>query len=81
MQRPKYSPEEEQMLMAQLWSPQIADDPETFVLFAFPWGQENTPLANFKGPRTWQRRVLRGLRDFIRENRGSTRRWSVRTSS
>ena len=51
MQKPKYSPDEEQLLMSQLWSTQIADDPEAFVLFCFPWGTENTPLAKFKGPR------------------------------
>jgi hypothetical protein len=70
MQKPRYSPEEEQMLMAQLWSPQLADDPEKFVMFAFPWGQKNTPLEHFKGPRSWQRRTLRRIRDFIADNRG-----------
>ena len=56
--------------MTQLWSPQIADNPETFVLFAFPWGQKNTPLEHFKGPRAWQRRALRKIADHIKENRG-----------
>ena len=70
MQKPRYSAEEEQMLMTQLWSPQIADDPETFVLFAFPWGQASTPLEKFKGPRAWQRAVLREIRDHIRANKG-----------
>jgi hypothetical protein len=70
MQKPKYSPDEEQLLMSQLWSTQIADDPEAFVLFCFPWGTENTPLAKFKGPREWQRKVLREIRDHIRANRG-----------
>ena len=70
MQKPKYSSEEEQTLMTQLWSPQIADDPENFVMFAFPWGQENTPLEKFKGPRRWQREVLREIRDFLKENKG-----------
>ena len=60
MQRLRYTPEEEQLLMTQLWSPQISDNPETFVLFAFPWGQRNTPLEHFKGPRTWQRRTQIG---------------------
>jgi hypothetical protein len=70
MQKPRYSPEDEQTLMAQLWSPSIKDDPEAFVLFAFPWGQKNTPLEHFKTPRAWQRRTLRRIRDFIKENRG-----------
>jgi hypothetical protein len=70
MQKPRYSPEDEQMLMAQLWSPSIKDDPEAFVLFAFPWGQKNTPLEHFKAPRAWQRRALRRIAEFIRVNRG-----------
>ena len=65
MQRLRYTPEEEQLLMTQLWSPQIADNPETFVLFAFPWGQVNTPLERFKGPRKWQREVLREIADGV----------------
>ena len=70
MQTPIYKPEEEQELMATLWSPAIADDPEAFVLFAFPWGQENTPLANFKGPRKWQREVLRDVATHIKRQKG-----------
>jgi hypothetical protein len=69
MQRPIYSPEEEQLLMTQLWSPQIADDPENFVMFCFPWGQPNTPLEKFKGPRAWQRRALRRIAEFIKANK------------
>lgn len=71
MQKPRYSSDEEQLLMSQLWSPQIKDDPESFVLFCFPWGQPNTPLEHFKGPRAWQRRVLRRIRDHIKVNRGT----------
>jgi hypothetical protein len=70
MQKPRYSAEDEQLIMAQLWSPQLRDDPEAFVLFMFPWGQKNAPLENFKGPRRWQREVLRQIRDFIKSNRG-----------
>ena len=70
MQKPIYTPNEEQALMTRLWGPQIKDDPEAFVLLAFPWGQANTPLERFDGPRKWQRRVLRMLRDHIAANRG-----------
>ena len=56
--------------MVELWSPQIRDDPEAFVLLAFPWGQKNTPLANFKGPRRWQREVLRDLKTHVQGNKG-----------
>jgi hypothetical protein len=56
--------------MATLWSPTLADDPEAFVLFAFPWGQPNTPLAKFQGPRRWQRDVLRNIAKHIKDNKG-----------
>lgn len=65
MQKPVYSPEEETELMAALWSPKIKNDPEAFVLFAFPWGQENTPLHKHKGPRAWQREILRDIKNHI----------------
>jgi hypothetical protein len=68
-QQPRYAPDDEQMLMSQLWSQTIVDDPEAFVLFAFPWGQKNTPLERFSGPRRWQRDVLRTITNHIRENR------------
>ena len=70
MQKPIYSADEESTLMTQLWSPQVADNPETFVLFCFPWGQKNTPLEKFSGPRKWQRRALRSIADHIKENKG-----------
>ena len=70
MQRPIYSSDEEQMLMTRLWSPKVKDDPEAFVLFTFPWGQPNTPLAKFSGPRKWQREVLRSIGDHIKANDG-----------
>jgi hypothetical protein len=54
--------------MAKLWSPEIANDPEKFVLFVFPWGETGTPLAKYKGPRAWQRKVLRDIRDHIARN-------------
>lgn len=56
--------------MSQLWSAQLRDDPEAFVMFVFPWGVENTPLATKKGPRRWQRRVLRRIGEHIKKNRG-----------
>lgn len=69
MQKPIYTAEEEQQLMADLWSSRIADDPEAYVMFVYPWGKQGTPLEHFKGPRKWQRKVLRRLRDFIAENK------------
>jgi hypothetical protein len=70
MQKPIYTSAEEQTLMTRLWSPAIANDPEAFVLFAFPWGQPNTPLAKFQGPRKWQREILRDISKHIKANEG-----------
>ena len=72
MQLPIYSPEDEQLLMTRLWSPSVKDDPEAFVLFAFPWGQQGTPLAQFSGPRKWQREVLRKVAAHIAKNKTAT---------
>ena len=54
--------------MSQLWSPMLANDPEAFVMFVFPWGQKDTPLEHFNGPRAWQREVLREIARHIRTN-------------
>ena len=66
--------------MSRLWSPVVADDPEAFVLFAFPWGQVNTPLAKFKGPRKWQRDVLRDIKEHIKANKGQLNMDTLRTA-
>jgi len=42
----------EQELFTQLL--RFKYDPLGYVLYAFPWGAKNTPLANFKAPRRWQ---------------------------
>jgi hypothetical protein len=70
MQKTIYTSAEEQTLMTRLWSPAISNDPEAFVLFAFPWGQPNTPLAKFQGPRKWQREILRDISKHIKANEG-----------
>jgi hypothetical protein len=70
VQEPVYSAADEQELMARLWSPRLADDLEAFVLFVYPWGQPNTPLATKHGPRKWQRQVLRDISAHIKANRG-----------
>ena len=57
-------------LMTRLWSPSIKDDPLAFVLLAFPWGEEGTPLEHFTGPRVWQRQILADIRDHIKANQG-----------
>ena len=70
MQTPQYSAEDEQTLMASLWTPALKDDPLKFVMYLFPWGQKNTPLENFAGPRKWQREVLRDIGEHIKQNNG-----------
>ena len=70
MQEPRYSAQDEQELMARLWSPTIKDNPLAFVMFAFPWGQAGTPLEHFSGPRKWQRQVLTDIADHIKQNQG-----------
>lgn len=67
--RKVYTDLEEQELMVHLWSPSIADDPEAFVRFVFPWGKENTPLADFAGPKQWQLKILRKIAQQIREQK------------
>ena len=56
--------------MTELWSPAVADDLEAFVMYAFPWGVKNTPLARFTGPRKWQREVLRDVTEHIKSQQG-----------
>lgn len=38
-----------------------SSDPYGFVLFAFPWGEEGTELADYLGPFDWQIKVLLDL--------------------
>jgi len=45
----------------------FAQDPPGFVLFAFPWGEPGTVLADVDGPRQWQREVLAELGRRLRE--------------
>jgi len=59
----------EHQLFQRLLSPEIMDDPYNFVMFAFPWGQPNTPLEHHGGPRSWQVDVLTQIRDHIHKQR------------
>ncbi|MEQ1845429.1 MAG: terminase, partial [Nitrospira sp.] len=56
--------------MTELWDPAIADDLEAFVLFAYPWGKENTPLHNHQGPRSWQRDELQKITAHLKAQPG-----------
>lgn len=55
--------------MADLWCPEIKDNPYNFVMYAFPWGKAKTPLEGLKGPREWQREELLEVAYFIKENK------------
>ena len=59
-------PDEQQLIHRML---AFKDDPLSFVLFAFPWGKQGTPLENHDGPRQWQRDALVIMRDHIATNR------------
>lgn len=70
MQQPIYSAEGEQMLMSYLWADNLANNLEAYVMYVYPWGKQGTPLANFSGPRKWQRKVLRKITKHIADNKG-----------
>jgi hypothetical protein len=44
-------------------------DPEGFVRYVFPWGEKGTPLEKFDGPRSWQLREFRNIREKMLLNR------------
>jgi hypothetical protein len=69
MQTTIYKPEDEQELMAVLWSPALKDNPLAFVKYLFPWGVKGTPLEYFSGPRKWQREVLQDITEHIAKNK------------
>lgn len=53
----------EQQLITDLL--QYKYDPLGFVLYAFPWGVQGTPLAQIDGPRSWQRAEFERIRDHL----------------
>lgn len=57
---------QEQTLMADILSPEIADNLYNFVMYAYPWGQPNSPLQHFSGPRVWQKAELDEMTAHIR---------------
>lgn len=65
MANPGPSKNEQELIEALL---EYKYDPEGFVLFAFPWGVPNTPLAKFKGPRQWQVDEFQRIKNKCEEN-------------
>lgn len=47
---------------------QFSHDPLGFVLWAFPWGVEGTPLAKESGPDEWQRQQLQDIGRRLKGN-------------
>lgn len=58
-----------EQLIEHLQSLHIKDNPYAFAMYVFPWGEKNTPLEHFKGPREWQKEELLRIADFIKENK------------
>lgn len=45
------------------------DDPASFVMFAFPWGEKGTPLARFPhGPDEWHLALFSAMAEHVKEN-------------
>lgn len=63
-------PDEEQLILKLL---SFRDDPEAFVMYVFPWGEAGTPLATSTGPRDWQLRALRKMKQHIADNQNRVR--------
>lgn len=65
---PGYRPEDTKRILETLLHPDMKNNPYAYVMYSFPWGVPNTPLARFKGPRKWQVEELLAIRDHIHEN-------------
>lgn len=46
---------------------QFYDDPLSFVMYAFPWGEPGTSLQGFDAPDVWQRELLIELGNQVKE--------------
>lgn len=65
----QYDVKAEQALLVDLWSTHLADNPYDFVKYAYPWGKPGTPLADYRGPRQWQKEELLEIGEHIREQK------------
>jgi hypothetical protein len=45
---------------------EFTHDPMGFALYAWPWGEPDTPLADFDGPMDWQADILEDLGEALR---------------
>ena len=58
---------QEQQLLTDILS--FRDDPLGYVMYAFPWGTEGTPLAKIKKPRTWQIEEFTKIREHLADDK------------
>ena len=56
---------------------QFYDDPEGYVMYAFPWGEKGTELEEHDGPDTWQRAQMQRVRASIRRDPEGTIREAI----
>ena len=66
---PTINPADTKRILETILHPDIKDSPYNFVMYAFPWGQKNTPLANRTGPNKWQREELIKIGEHIKLNK------------
>ena len=53
-------------IMSIMLSDHMKENPADFVRWCYPWGQKNSPLERFKGPRAWQIEELEALGAHIK---------------
>ena len=73
------SAKDTQKIMEVMLRPDVKNDVLKWVMFAFPWGVPGTPLANYKGPRKWQREEMNNISAHIRENIARVKRGEMPT--
>lgn len=57
----------ESRLIADLQSPELKYNPYNAIMYGFPWGKPNTPLADMHGPRQWQREYLQEITSYYKD--------------
>lgn len=66
---PGVSNADTQRILQTILHPDIRDNPYNYIMYAMPWGQANTPLANRTGPNKWQAEELLKMGAHIAENK------------
>lgn len=64
-----YTRDQEAKLFEAIMDPNIRDNPYNFVMYVFPWGKPNTPLAKTSFPRSWQTDVLKTMAEHIQNQK------------